>query len=120
AMEEYGGIVHEREFLEFVSPKDAVTQNVIHFLLVLGDAFAKLKEDDAFHHRWTTDHDLAHAIHQSLNNLCVQISENDLLNEDELIDVFKKNLLEHVPADSAEKHSRRWLQLSKEVGQSPI
>ncbi len=120
AMEEYGGIVHEREFLEYVSPKDEVVQNIIHFLLVLGDSFDKLKEDESFHHRWTTDRDLAHAIHESLKNLCVQISDNDLLSEEELIALFKKNLVAKIAPAKAEKHGRTWLNLSKEVGQSPI
>lgn len=120
AMEEYGGIVHEREFLEYVSPKDSVTQNIVHFLLVIGDAFSKLKEDEAFHHRWTVDQDLAHTIHQSLKNLCVQISENDLLSEEEIISIFTKHLADKVDSDLAEKHGRRWLALSKEVGKSPI
>ncbi len=120
AMEEYGGIVHEAEFLDFLSPKEAIAKNNIHFLLVLGDAFAKLKEDEIFHHRWTVDETLAHSIHQSIKNLCTQLSDNDLLSEQEVIDVFMKNLHEDVDKTEAEKHARRWLALSKEIGQSPI
>ena len=120
AMEEYGGIVHEAEFLEFVAPKDAVAKNNIHFLLVLGDAFSKLKEDDAFHHRWTIDPTLAHSIHQSIKNLCEQLSTDDLLSEQEVVDAFVKNVAKEVDPSQAQKHARHWLALSKDIGQSPI
>ncbi len=120
AMEEYGGIVHEADFLEYLSPKDSVTKNNIHFLLVLGDAFSKLKEDEGFHHRWTVDEGVAHSIHESIKNLCTELSENDLLTEQEIVDAFLKNLHEDVDKKEAEEHARRWLRLSKDIGQSPI
>jgi hypothetical protein len=120
AMEEYGGIVHEADFLEYLAPKDQVIKNNIHFLLVLGDAFSKLKEDDSFYHRWTVDKDLAQAIHDSIKNLSGKLSENDLLTEQEIVDIFIKNVVEGVKKEHAEKHARKWLNLSKDVGQSPI
>lgn len=120
AMEEYGGIVHEADFLEYLSPKDPVVKNNIHFLLVLGDAFYKLKEDDSFHHRWTVDHDLAQAVHDSIKTLASKLSEGDLLTEQEIVNVLVKDLINHVGQGKAEKHARRWINLSKEVGQSPV
>lgn len=120
AMEEYGGIVHEADFLEYLAPKDQVVKNNIHFLLVLGDAFSKLKEDDHFYHRWTTDKDLAEAIHQSIHNLATKLSEGDLLSEQEMVNIFIQNIEDGVKKERAEKHARRWLNLSKRIGQSPI
>lgn len=120
AMEEYGGIVHEADFLDYLASKDQIIKNNIHFLLVLGDAFSKLKEDDHFHHRWTTDEQLAEAIHQSIHNLAAKLSEGDLLSEQEIVNVFLENIAQGVKKEHAEKHARRWLNLSKRIGQSPI
>src|ERR1035437_9049948 len=46
-----GGIVVEDDFLGHVS-KDKSLQNHVYFLLVVGEPFRKLKEDDNFRHRW--------------------------------------------------------------------
>lgn len=118
AMETYGGIVHEREFLAHLS-SDQATQNNIHFLLVLGDAFAHLKEDDTFHHRWTVDSQLADAVHSSLKNLCTRLSENDLLSEQEMVDQFLASLHQAIHPEQARSVARQWLNISKEIGQSP-
>ena len=91
AMEEYGGLVHEQEFLTYLT-KDEPTQNNLHFLLVLGAAFEKLREDEFFHHRWTVDPNYAKSVHRSLENLCSRLSENDLLSEGEMITKFLEML----------------------------
>ena len=51
-LSELGSVVHEEDLLSHVS-KDKSTQNHVHFYLVLGDDFTKLKEDEHFHPRWT-------------------------------------------------------------------
>ncbi len=119
AMEEYGGIVHEQEFLNFLT-KDRVTQNNLHFLLVLGESFDKLREDDSFHHRWTVDQDFAQSVHQSLKNLCTKLTEDDLLSEGEMVNKFLENLNSEIKPEAAKPHARRWLAISKDIGQSPI
>ncbi len=119
AMEQYGGIVHEQEFLNHLSG-ERMTQNNIHFLLVLGDAFSKVKEGDSFYHHWTTDPELAEGVRGSLKNLCTQLSEDQLLSEQEIIDTFLKNLYETLSPEQAKAHAKRYLMLSKEIGKSPI
>lgn len=118
-MEEYGGIVHEREFLNYLAVDD-ITQNNVHFLLVVGDAFHKIKENDNFHHRWTTDDALAEKIQNSINNLCDKLDHNDLLTEKEIIEEFIKHLEKDIDRARAETHAQRWLKISKNIGQSPI
>ncbi len=115
----HGGIVHEHEFLNQLTG-DLVVQNNVHFLLVLGDAFTKLREDDYFHKRWTIDMAVADAVHQSLKNLARQLSINDLLTEEEIINELVKNLHESLNEQEARAHGLRWLQLSKGLGLSPI
>lgn len=118
-MDDYGGIVHEQEFLNHIS-KDPIVQNNVHFLLVIGDAFSKLREDDQFHHRWTIDADLAEGVHQSLRNLCQVIELDELLPEDKIVEHFMNGLDKRIPADKARSKVKQWLKLSKEIGLSPI
>lgn len=118
-VEDYGGIVHEQEFLDHIS-RDQVVQNNVHFLLVLGDAFAKLKEDDYFHHRWTVDSDLAEGVHQSLRNLCQVLDTNELVSEDKIVEHFMSGLDKRVSPELARQKVKNWLKLSKEIGLSPV
>jgi hypothetical protein len=118
-MEAYGGVVHESEFLNYLA-EDKITQHCIHFLLVIGDAFSKLREDDAFYRRWTVNPSVAEAVHESLRNLCERLSPDDLLPEDHLIKVFCENLHETLPATTPPAQLKNWIKLSKEIDKSPV
>ena len=67
-VKELGALVSEEELLKGLS-KDPLTQNHVHFYLVLGDEFNKHKEDEHFSSRWTTDTDVADLVHDALKNL---------------------------------------------------
>ncbi len=118
-MDECGGVVHEEEFLASLA-KDKTLQNQVHFLLVLGEAFYKLKEDDEFHHRWTTNKDLATRVHQSIRNLCQNFTETDLVSEAELVTRFLAELKETVDTDQTRELAKRWLAISKNIGKNPL
>ncbi len=120
-MDSHGGIVHEDEFLNAIS-SDKSIQNHIHFLLVLGDAFTKLKEDDEFHHRWTTNVKVADQIHNSLRKVAKVITDNDLIGETELVNRLLKEVKDI--ADKAaldnEVLAEKWLQISKLISRNPL
>ncbi len=82
-----GAIVHEGEFLNSVAGETPVRHH-IRFLLVLGDDFNHLKEDDEFYHRWTIDADKAEKIHFALRRLHDELSSGDLLPEKEVFSRF--------------------------------
>lgn len=114
-----GGIVVEDDFLEHVA-KDITLQNHINFLLVIGDAFKKKKEDEHFKHRWHVNEDLAKKVESSLQKLYGSLTDQDLLPESEMVNKF----LEHLE-DVSEKYKnqevvRRWLSVSKRVGKNAI
>ncbi|OHA58614.1 MAG: hypothetical protein A2571_02495 [Candidatus Vogelbacteria bacterium RIFOXYD1_FULL_44_32] len=120
-METHGGIVHETEFLAAISP-DKNIQNHIHFILVLSDAFTKIKEDEEFFHRWTTNSKTAEVVETSLRKMAKNISANDLVTEPTLVG----NLLKEVK-DIADKSAldneilaRKWLKISKLIDQNPL
>src|SRR3989344_4862098 len=119
ALHEYGGIVHEREFLDHLD-QNQVIQNNLHFLLVLGDEFTRLKEDDHFHHRWTIDAALANRIHEALQAVAKTLSDTDLLSEREMISRLLLELEERSGDSGLEEKARRWLLISKHLGVSPV
>ncbi|MGI9118253.1 MAG: sigma factor-like helix-turn-helix DNA-binding protein, partial [Minisyncoccia bacterium] len=86
-MKNHGSLVNEKDFLETLA-KDKNTQNHLHFYLVLGEYFKKHKEDEAFHHRWTIDTELANSVHDSLSTLYKKLSDEELLSETEIVDTF--------------------------------
>lgn len=122
SMDDFGGVVHEQMFLESLA-KDKSTQNHIHFILVVSDAFTKFKEDDDFHYRWTTNPEFANKVHQSLKNLCANFSESDLISEPELVKKFLtelKNIKEVSEDPKVDQFADKWLLLSKLLAKNPL
>ncbi len=114
-----GGIVVEDDFLNHVS-KDKSLQNHIYFLLVVGEPFRKLKEDDEFRHRWHVNEALAKQVEDALKKLYTNLNNQDLLPESEMVNKFLNHL-----EDVSEKYKnqevvRRWLQISKSLGKNPL
>lgn len=118
-MNEYGGIVHEQEFLDHLDSNE-LNQNHLHFLLVLGGAFTKFKEDDEFHHRWTVDLELAKRIEECLRGVCRDLKEDDLLPEAEIVETVLKKLEHPLRTEVDHERAKRWLALSKTIGRSPV
>ncbi len=114
-----GGVVPEKELLNDIA-KDKSTQNHVYFLLVLGDAFSRERENDEFTHRWFIDQDLADSIHTSLRNLYKNLDDNELVLENDLIDTFLKEVKDLNQKYKNEEIIRRWLALSKTIGKNPL
>ncbi len=114
-----GGLVAEDELLQSLA-KDASTQNHIHILLVLGDAFTKEKESDEFKHRWHIDQELADSVHDSLRRLYDNLSDDELVPESELVDTFLTELREVNQEFKNEQILKRWLSMSKNIGKNPL
>jgi hypothetical protein len=115
----FGAIVSEEQFLDHLS-KDASTRNHFHFLLVVGEAFEKRKEDDHFSHRWHVDSDVAETIEVALKKLYEGLSDEELVAEGEIIATFLghiKDLSEHY---QTEEMIKRWLSISKKIGSNPL
>lgn len=119
AMDEYGKIVKESNFLSHISD-DPGFQNHVHFLLVLGDYFEKLREDEDFFHRWTIDEELAEKVHKSLKNLYKELSDEDLVSGKDMVSKFMVHLKKEIKDLRDEEIMRRWLGLAKFIGQNPL
>lgn len=118
-MENCGGVVHERDFLESITT-DKNLQNHIHFFLVLSDAFIRLKEDEEFHHRWTVNPVFAEKVHNSLRHLCEQFNNDDLISEAKLVSDFLNQLKEVTKDPRVEDFARRWIAISKIISRNPL
>ncbi len=120
-MESYGGIVHERSFLESVV-KDKSGQNHIHFLLVVAEAFIKIKEDNDFHHRWTVNPDMAERVQQSIRNLCSDFSRDDLVAEDVVVEKLIGELRDVLETAGNRQMdlARNLLAISKQLTRNPL
>ncbi len=118
-MDDFGGVVHEQEFLSSLV-NDESTQNHLHFMLVVSDAFTKIKEDDEFHHRWTTNPNLAEKVHNSIKNLCQNFADNDLISEAELVSNFLKELKGVTDDPRVDEFAKRWIGISKNLGRNPL
>lgn len=118
-IEKHGAIVHEKDFLKAVS-NDLSTQNHIHFLLVLGDAFKKRKEDEHFHHRWVINDQLADKVEGSIKKLYESLSDEELIPESEILSRFLDNLKEINEKYRDVEIARRWLSISKRIGKNPL
>lgn len=118
-IESTGAMVHEDDFLSFIS-KDKSVQNHVRFYLVLGDEFKKLKEDDHFHGRWTVDEELSEAVHDALHSVYRTLDDKELLSEEDLVIRFIKELKDVAQQYKNEEVARRWLSISKKIGKNPL
>lgn len=119
AVLELGAIVSEEDLLAHFS-KDEASQNHVHFMLVVGDAFKKEKEDDEFKHRWHVDNDLAKKVHESLRKLYKSLSDDDLIPEAEMVESFLENLKDVSEKYKSEEVAKRWLRISKHLDKNPL
>lgn len=114
-----GGIVAEEDILSHIS-KDVSTQNHVYFLLVLGEEFKKVKEDEEFKHRWHIDEKLSERIHNSLRKLYEGLSDTDIVSESEIVSSFLKHLEDVNEQYKQDEILKRWLSISKALGKNPL
>ena len=114
-----GCLVAEDDLLEHVSNNKSI-QNHVHFLLVIGDAFIKDKEDDNFKHRWCVDSDIAAKVQEALTKVYKTLSDDDLIAEPDIIKSFLSHLAEISEELKNEEMARRWLSVSKKISRNPL
>ena len=118
-METTGAMVHEDDFLSFIS-KDKSVQNHVRFYLVLGDEFKNLKEDEHFHGRWSVDESLSTAVHEALHSVYRTLDDKELLSQEDLVTRFLKEIKDVADQYKNEEVARRWLNISKKIAQNPL
>lgn len=114
-----GAVIAEDDLLNHLS-KDKSIQNHIHFMLVVGDAFKKEKEDTEFKHRWHVDADLSRKIHDALRKLYKGLEDDALVPESEMIENFLEHLKDVNEKYKNEEVAKRWLRISKHIDKNPL
>jgi hypothetical protein len=111
-MHEAGGVVHEEDFLEGIA-KDKLTQNHVHFYLVLHDAFKSSKEDENFNKHWSVDEKVSDVVHNALVHLNENITEEEMIAENVLLDSFLKQMEDLHDVYKSKEMLHKFLALSK-------
>lgn len=114
-----GGVLREDELLRALS-NDTSSDNHLYFLLAVGDAFNRSKENTHFHHRWFIREQLAVAVERALMDLYESLDEDVLVSEEEIVERFLEKLAEVDEKYREEQNVKRWLALSKMLAQNPL
>jgi len=118
-LQKLGGVLAEHELLDTLSRSKGI-QNHVVFLMTVAEDFERVKEDDEFHHRWHVDSDIANEIHASLRKLYKSLSNDDLIEESEMINSFLNYVRNVSDKYRNQEIARRWLGVSKKVGRNPL
>ncbi len=119
AVKKLGGIISESDLLKELS-KDPSVHNHLNFLLIIGESFKRKKEDDYFQHRWYMDDQLSDKVHTALHKLYENLSDDDLISEQDILQSFLTHLKEVSDEYKKEEILRRWLSLSKAISRNPL
>lgn len=114
-----GSIVSEEDLLGHLG-KDTASKKYLHFLLVVGNDFEKIKEDLEFKHRWHIDRELSEKIHEALRKLYAKLGDDEIIPESEIVSSFLEHL--HDVSDEYKKDEilTRWLSISKNIAKNPL
>ena len=118
-VDELGAFLAEDDLLAILS-KDPSARNHVHFMLVVGDAFKKEKEDSEFKHRWHIDQGLSKKVHEALRKLYKNLDDESLIPESEMVQEFLKNLQDVNQKYLTEEIAKRWLSVSKNLDKNPL
>lgn len=114
-----GAIVPEDALLSALG-KDEKSRNRFRFFLMLDAAFFRERETKDFLARWHVDHSTAKRIHEALSKLYGSLSDSDVMTEAQLLDRFLEELKDVNDSYKNEEVLKRWLSLSKHIGNNPL
>lgn len=114
-----GSIISETELLDHISKNESI-RNHLHFLLVLGNEFKKLKEDDHFAHRWHVNNVVAEKIETAIRNLYKDLNKDTLISDSEITEALIQKIDDLIPEYQKEEVVHRWLNMSKKIGRNPL
>ncbi len=118
-IEDYGGLVEESSFLSSCTKQDDHRSH-IHFLLVAGDDFNKIKECKDFYHSWATDTERAEAIKSALKRLHDEIDQGTLMGEKEVLNTLSAYMKEALKEKVNEEVIFSLLNVSKKVSSNAL
>ncbi len=118
-IKDLGSVVSEDVLLNELSNNESM-QNHIHFLLVIGDQFTKLRESTNFVHRWYEDKVLAERVHDAIDGIYKKIAKDELLAERDMIDRLLTELGDVDDSYRNDNTALQWLNLSKRLARNQL
>lgn len=121
ALDSYGGVVAERDFLKEFSDNQDYRDN-LSFLMHLAEPFEVAKRPDLKDKVWYTDKQSFEAFVKSLDKIYKDMDTNDLLTESEIINKFLDKLKVHtnnkklLSVDAV----KRLISISKQIGSNSL
>ena len=114
------GVLVPEEALFASLGKDEKTRNRFRFFLMIDSAFFRERETNDFLARWHVDTATAKHIHDALSKLYGSLSDEEVVTESEILDRFLDELKNVNDAYKNEEVLKRWLSLSKHIGNNPL
>jgi len=114
-----GAIIPETTLLAALG-KDEKSRNRFRFFLMVDSTFFRERETNDFLARWHIDHTTAKHIHDSLSKLYASLADDEVVTEAEILDRFMDELKDVNDAYKNEEVLKRWLSLSKHIGNNPL
>jgi hypothetical protein len=114
-----GVMIPEEELLSALG-KDEKSRNRFRFLLVLNSAFYRERETNDFLSRWHIDAKTAKNIHDALSRLYTSLPDDEVISEGEIVDRFLEELKDVNDAYKNDEVLKRWLSISKKIGNNPL
>lgn len=112
---ERGHIAEENDILQTLAENPS-QRNHFYFLLTLAEGFSRMRENDDFHNRWTTDPTAQKKVENGLSTLHNNLNEHPL-SEKEMISRFAEAINE---TDIPESTLVSWLRISKRITKNPF
>lgn len=119
ALHSLGGVVSEKDLFTELT-KDQALRNHLYFILVVGDPFRRIREDNSFTYRWCVEKKIADTVESALTTVFESLEEDELVSEDEILARLKNALGEIEEKYRDEKILKRWLSISKEIDCNPL
>ena len=119
AVVQLGSVLAEEDLLQTLGT-DAKTNEHLYFIFVLGTPFTRNKENILFHNRWFVNAELALAVEKALIDLHESFTDDTLVSESEIIALLLEKLSAIDSQYKQEAFVKRWLAISKVLGQNPL
>jgi len=119
AVHALGGVVSEQDLFSELT-KDSSLQNHLYFMLVVGNAFERIRENDSFNCRWCIEKKLSETVEKAIQNVMKTIDEDDLVSEEDMLARLRAELAELEERYHDEAILKRWLSMSKLIDRNPL
>ncbi|PIS13679.1 MAG: hypothetical protein COT67_00465 [Candidatus Tagabacteria bacterium CG09_land_8_20_14_0_10_41_14] len=107
-----GTLVEQQYFLDSCAEHDGQKRHLL-FLLVVGEPFERMKEDEEFRSCWTTDVNKANSIKKALSALHREVNDKTLLPEKIILSSFGRYLEDNIGENVSKEIVKALLKVSR-------